>query len=149
GRTAGRAYEGMSSARGSMSLKGKNMAVYGDSTIVYPMVRWLYDYAGLIPVSIGVSEGPDPVAMERLREFLASVDCIQALDSPIPPRIYLVAGDGDTVRRMEIGKVCSVGLDIGYPSLYDGNFMKKNVIGHNGVLYLLERIVNGRPMMTM
>ena len=144
---AERAYGGLRSSRGSTSLKGRTLALTGDSTIVYPLVRWTYEYLGLVPVSVTVCEGWDDTAMGNLKGFLESIGCSDVLGAKIPDGTYVVAGDGDTVTRMEIGKVCSVGLDIGYPSLYESNFVKKNVIGHNGVLYILERIVNGRPMM--
>ncbi len=144
-----RAYDGMRSFRGSNSLKGRNLCISGDSTTVLPLVKWLYKYLAIVPVYVRVTDGYDEYAMEKLKEFLESAECSSALTDEMPERFYLAAGDGNTVRRMELGKVCSVGLDLGFPSIYDSDFMRKNVIGQNGALYILERAVNGRPMMSM
>lgn len=148
-KTMKRAYGGLRSTRTCESLKGKPFGIAGDSTVVMPMMRWFYEYFGMIPVYVRVTEGYDETAKERIEEFLGSIECSGSLTDEMPEELYLVASDGDTVRRMELGGRCKVGLDIGYPSLYDSNFMRKNVIGHNGILYLLERVVNGRPLMTM
>lgn len=144
-----RAHSGMSSSRMGESLRGKTLGIAGDSTIVLPMVRWLYEYLAMIPTYVRLTEGYDETAKKELESFLDSIGCAQSLNDDIPESLYMMASDGDTVCRMELGRICTVGLDIGYPSLYDSNFMKKNVIGHNGALYILERTVNGRPLMTM
>ena len=101
----------------------------------------------MVPAYVRVTEGEDTEAMSELTSFLESIGCDSALTDSLPEDLCVMAGDGDTVMRMEIGGRCEVGLDIGYPSLYDSNFMSKNVIGQNGALYILERIVNSRPMM--
>lgn len=144
-----RAFSGMSSSRMGESLRGRSLGIEGDSTIVLPMVKWLYNYLAMIPVHVRLTEGYDETAKKELEQFLESIGCSQSLTDGIPEGLYMMASDGDTVRRMELGGVCTVGLDIGYPSLYDSNFMRKNVIGHNGALYILEQTVNGRPLMTM
>lgn len=144
-----RARDGMISCRGSASIKARTFGAVGDSTIVLPLTRWLHSYLALVPAYIRVTEGFDESAMSELQAFLEELGCGTALTNPLPDDIYIMAGEGDTVKRMEIGGRCTVGLDIGFPSLYDSNFMKKNVIGQNGTLYILERIVNSRPMMSM
>lgn len=148
-RTVSRAYGGMRSSRSAGSLKGRSLGIAGDATVVLPLVKWLYNYLGIIPVLVDVTEGSDEIACEELKTFLKHIGCLSALKRNDPNNIYVMAADGDSVRRMELGRICTVGLDIGYPSLYDSNFMRKNVIGHNGALYILERIVNSRPMMSM
>ena len=142
-----RAFRGMHSNHGHASIKGRKLGIVGDSTIVLPLSKWLYDYLSMVPAYVRVTEGEDTEAMSELTSFLESIGCDSALTDPLPEDLCVMAGDGDTVMRMEIGGRCEVGLDIGYPSLYDSNFMSKNVIGQNGALYILERIVNSRPMM--
>lgn len=147
GRIARRIDKGMMAAMGSGKFAGRSFGIEGDLSIVHPMTEWLHRSLGLVPVYIRLYDGYTESESNSFEKYLDTIGCASALIEELPEKVCVMLCDGNTARKMELGEVCGVGVDIGFPSLYEVDFMAKSPIGHRGAMYVMERIVNSRPLM--
>ncbi len=142
-----RVSDGMRATKGSESLRGRSLAIEGDASVILPMVEWMHSALALIPIYVRVYDGCSEDQLRRIESFLEGIGCLDALTDELPRSVQIMMADGNTAKKMEIAEVCTVGVDIGFPSLYDTDFMAKSPMGTRGILYIMERAINSRPLM--
>ena len=130
----------MNSSFLSRRVKGMGFTIMSDSSITYPLTKWLYDYLCFLPVSISVDPGEDSGMVSSTVEFLNSKGLKGAWNSNPSQTVDFLFTDGHTAEtQMMLGK-CRKGIDIGAPSLDGMNFIPRPILGIRGCMYLLDEI---------
>lgn len=121
--------------------KGASFAVRADSSFALPLVRWLYDYLGMLPVSIELMPGEDCEAKRNLIEFLESVHLREALAADPEtkmPDIYF--SDGISGKHLVSSGKCRRAVEIYNRTTSDIEFIEKALLGGEGAFYILEQV---------
>ncbi|SFM26982.1 nitrogenase component 1 [Methanolobus profundi] len=124
--------------------KGATFLIKGDSSVVLPLTKWLYEYLGMEPLGVktlpGMCSGTERQIIDLL-ENIGFADSWNNFSDDIP--VDVVLADGHTVKMMSEKKLCRSGIEISMPSSGYLNFLPRTYIGINGALFLLEQIFNG------
>ncbi len=123
--------------------KGACFALSADGSLVWPLLVWLYEYLGLVPVSVWVT-GESGLFEERIQAFLASINCLdawQADTARVKPDIAI--GSGAFIARLGLKYPDIAGIEISLPAGSYMHVIPKPHMGPKGALYLIERIING------
>ncbi|MDD5144190.1 nitrogenase component 1 [Methanoregula sp.] len=121
--------------------KGSSFAVYGDSSLVLPLTTWLYEYLGMIPVSVRCMAGGDSNVAGRIAGFLAEDAFSGVLDAdPViaKPDFYF----GSEIDGMDLALAGSCREIVGLYNRTSGEpeFVEQATLGGTGALWILERI---------
>lgn len=135
-----RAYRRMLAMR--YGVDGYSLAVDCDPSAAYPLVSWLYEDLKIIPAYVRTNGVPYGPAEEKLRAFLEERDLSDVLMADLPDFVDLFVSDGNTAIMYERSGHCRRGIDIGFPSMMNVDFMEQPIYGPLGAMYLLERAVN-------
>ena len=138
-----RAYEILSRFNSLTGLpRGATFALITDGSIALPMTRWLYEYLGMVPVSVIVQERtPDCAA--ALTRFLTAIDCQSALNADLSTvQPDLVFGGEGVIGRFRARGIPIGGIDIALPGSAAIEIIDRCQLGATGSLWLLERILN-------
>ena len=123
--------------------KAATFAVSAESSVAYPLTKWLYTYLGMVPVSIRVS-GEKGIYNKPLLEFLLSINLGEVLNrGPDLVAPDVVFADEMTISRLRLRGLKFVGIDICLPGSSHIDVIPKIILGPGGALYLLELILNG------
>ncbi len=123
--------------------RGATFALQANSSTSLPMVRWLYEYLGMVPISVSVEESAIGYA-EALRQFLHKIGCEDAWEAgsrDLAPD--LVFGGGGFVSRFWARNLPVIGVDIALPGTGLIEVVPRRLMGATGALWLLESIING------
>ncbi len=123
--------------------KGMTCSIQADPSIALPLARFLYDYLGVLPVSV---ETPDYVGTPLARELAAFLDVIGCGDAwQVPWQTvdadYLFADGHQVGRRLASGHP-EGGIELSLPLGGYVDFVPKSFLGAEGAAYLVEKIVN-------
>lgn len=124
--------------------KGASFALKADSSLALPLTKCLYYYLGMVPVAVNVCPGGDIEQEQMLKEFLTRIDFQNAWDNfPGEEPADIVIADGHTVGLMREWGQCRDGVEISLPSEGRLEFLSRTHMGTEGMLFLLEGILNG------
>ncbi len=124
-------------------VKGMTFSIEADSSVVYPLVMWLYYYLNMYPVSIQVNPDSNHIFTEKLQDFLLSCDLEETLNvSSDDVEADLFFGDCLRGSSLVCGNVCSGNIDIGHEGVDYIDVLPKTHLGGRGGLYLIEQILN-------
>ncbi|MFA5312381.1 MAG: nitrogenase component 1 [Methanomassiliicoccales archaeon] len=124
--------------------KGSSFSIKADSSIALPLTRWLYNYLGMYPVAIELSEGSDLAYKESLVTFLNEAGMADAWKRPVHETLAdFVFADGATTTLMEKSTMCRIGTEISLPKSHRIDLLPRTIFGVTGSLYLIEQILNG------
>jgi nitrogenase molybdenum-iron protein alpha/beta subunit len=123
--------------------KGATFAVSGSPSLVDPLVRWLREYLGMVPVAVHLHDHESARA-RVLADFLerhghAGVMGRDALDAAPD----LVFGDGAFLARFAFEPQYPAPIELELPSGGRIDVVPRCVLGARGALYLLESVLNG------
>jgi nitrogenase molybdenum-iron protein alpha/beta subunit len=123
--------------------RGATFAMIADGSIALPLTRWLYEYLGMVPVSVIVQESTLDCAA-ALGPFLTDIDCADALNADLS-RVQpdLVFGGEGVIGRFRARGIAVGGIDIALPGSGSIEIIDRCQLGATGALWLLERILNG------
>ena len=97
----------------------------------------------MAPVSLQVTEGR-PERIENLTTWLDSIELPEAWQAdPADCRPDVVIGDGSLIGAMMTLERPPVTIDIELPTTGTIDVLPKKLVGAEGALTLLERIING------
>jgi len=123
--------------------KGATFAVDGDASLALPLATWLYEYLGMVPVSIRVNTGL-PESMDKIESFLQAIDCAEAwqatMENETPDVVF---GSGAVISRLGLCGDPFTGIELSLPVGTYQHVIPKTYMGTQGGLYLIERIING------
>ena len=124
--------------------KGATFAVDADASLALPLVTWLYNYLGMVPVSVRVNAGV-PATLDKIKAFLHKIDCDGAWQAEVgqgaPPDV--VFGNGAVIARYRLSGRPFTGIEISLPAGTYQHVIPKTYMGPQGCLYLIELIING------
>lgn len=129
--------------------KGATFAVNADASQAFPLVTWLYEYLGMVPVSVRVNAGTQEL-VDAIKSFLAKIDCQKAWqkdpdfktdESYAPPDV--VFANGAAIARLKMNNHPFTGIEISLPTSNYQHVIPKTYMGPQGGLYLIEKIING------
>lgn len=124
-------------------LKGMTFSVEADGSIALPVVKWLYEYLNMYPVSVAVKPGSYPEYTESLNRFLASGSLDEALlNRPEDTSCDIFIGEGLKGTILNYNGICNKNIDMANRSGDYIDIISKTHLGGIGALYLLEQILN-------
>ncbi|MCL2643692.1 MAG: nitrogenase component 1 [Candidatus Bathyarchaeota archaeon] len=133
------------------SLRGMPFAVFGDSSQVYALTTFLYEYLGMLPVVVGIKES-GPKNSESIKAYLSR----NLLNAPVlvnPDQYELM----DYLRKTTPSLLLGSGIEknislllpsppqfipITFPYHERVTLTNRPLMGFNGVLTLIEDILN-------
>ena len=127
----------------SRRIKCSSFTIMTDSSVAYPLTKWLYEYLSMMPVSISVDPGEDSRMASSLTGFLAGVGLKETWNSDPAQNVDLMFTDGHTAESQMIIETCRKGIGIAMPTLYRINFIPRPIYGISGSMYLLDEIFSG------
>ncbi len=125
--------------------KGATFAVEADASIALPLVTWLHEYLGMVPVCVRVprKSGASEFA-EKVKDFLEGIHCEAAWRAEPdhgPPDV--VFGSGALITRLRLSGQPFTGIEISLPKSIYQHVIPKAYMGPQGALYLIEQMING------
>jgi nitrogenase molybdenum-iron protein alpha/beta subunit len=127
----------------ALRIKGLRFSVAGIASVVRPLTEWLYDYLAVAPVAVDVDPGYDDREVERLKEFLESIDYSDSFGKEPKVGSDIVLCEGITATTMALNGECSIGIPIGQSSMGLDDVIPRPVYGVQGCLYILDEILHG------
>ncbi|MCP4118818.1 MAG: hypothetical protein GY737_26175 [Desulfobacteraceae bacterium] len=123
--------------------KGATFAVSADASIALPLVTWLYNYLGMVPVAVKLAETVDDFA-DELNAFLRKIGCLDAWNADMAGTAPdIVFGSEADISRLRLTGHPFTGIDISLPAASHIHVVEKSFMGAQGTLYLIEKIING------
>ena len=135
-----RVFRKMNSSFLSKRVKCLGFTIMADSSITYPLMKWLYDYLCLLPVSVSVDPGEDSGMTSSIIGFLDGAGLRESWYSNPDQAVDFMFSDGHTAETQMMVGSCKKGIDIGMPSLSRIGFVPRPVFGVSGAMYLLDEI---------
>jgi len=123
--------------------KGATFAIRGDSSFIYPLSHWLFEYLGMIPVSVEIMPSADPETSRRFENFLAANNLPNALNADpavVNPDFYF--GVGLAGKDLELSGKCRTSIELFNRVTSDVHFTQMAYLGGQGALWILELIFN-------
>lgn len=123
-------------------MKANTYAIAGDSSVIYPIVRWFFDYLAILPDTVVIDAGSDCRLTERLLVFLKDIGCEDTVSDTIPDTVEILIAGGDFGRLMRATNRCRRFVDIGQPFARHTNFTPSPIVGATGAMYILDHLMN-------
>ena len=124
----------------SKRVKCSRFTIMTDSSVTLPLMKWLYEYLCMLPVSISVDPGEDSRIVSSIIEFLDDAGLREAWHSDPAQKVDFMFTDGQTAESQMMVGNCRRGIGIAMPDLYRVNFIPRPVYGINGAMYILDEI---------
>ncbi|MDA8307952.1 MAG: nitrogenase [Deltaproteobacteria bacterium] len=128
------------------ALKGMTCSIQADPSIALPLSRFVYEYLGMLPVSVATPDCANTGLAKRLKDFLTDIGCMDIWQEP-----WQTAGadflfsDGHQVNQRLAFGCFEGGIELVLPLGRRVDFVRKPLLGAMGAAYLVETIVNGVP----
>ena len=123
--------------------KGATFGIKADSSFAFPLVKWLYEYLGMLPVSVELMAGEDTETVRKLTEFLESAGLTETLSAdPGTVMQDFCFSDGISGEHLVLTGRCRCPVEIFNRISGEIEFTQKAFLGGEGALYILERIFN-------
>jgi len=122
--------------------RGSGFAIRAESSLAFPLVKWLYTYLGMIPVGIKLTDGSCRTYSEKLINFLQENhldNCLGIFPGKDPDIVFT---DGTTGSMMKNLGICRGYIDISHPPSGKIEIIPKTIFGITGSLMLIEEILN-------
>lgn len=123
--------------------KGATFAIRIDASLACPLLKWLHAYLGMVPTAVQLSAGEDTPLAAAGRAYLDRIGCGSAWDADLAAgQPDLVLSSGAVVARfLGMGQAVA-GVELSQPAAARIDIVPKALLGSDGALYLLERILN-------
>ncbi|MCL2147839.1 MAG: nitrogenase component 1 [Methanomassiliicoccaceae archaeon] len=138
-----RAFKRIKGSMQARRVRCTRFTAMADSSVVFPLTKWLYDYLCMVPASISVDPGEDSGMVSSLTGFLGGIGLRDAWNSDPAQRVDYMFSDGHTAESRVMLGGCKKGIEVAMPTLYRVNFIPRPVYGINGAMYLLDEIFSG------
>jgi nitrogenase molybdenum-iron protein alpha/beta subunit len=123
------------------ALKGTTFAVQADPSFALPLAQWLFQYLGMLPVSVVTPEFYSINATVKLKGWLEEIGCGNIWQKPwyrTDPEILFA--DGQEVLQARFGCKCG-GVEVAFPSGRVIDIVPKSMLGALGAAWLVESIL--------
>ncbi|NLK25735.1 MAG: nitrogenase [Euryarchaeota archaeon] len=124
--------------------RGATFSIRADSSIAYPLTKWLVTYLGMWPEAIELLPGSDKKMDGELRSFITRFDGDVALDRKVcEEHVDVVFANGNEISFLLSNGMCSVGMAITISDQRRAELIPRTYWGTSGALQILENIING------
>jgi len=121
--------------------RGCSFSLEGRPSLVWPALRTLHAYLGMVPVAVNMTEdGPCAADVES---YLISIGCADAGTSLLDCPADVVLADGNTVAGALGRGLSDCGVELDHPPLYSVRIREDPLLGLGGTLRLIERSLQG------
>ncbi len=128
----------------SRSFRGYCSAYNGMPSDIYPLMRWMYDYFGLLPSSVETVFCRDSPYSGKIRDFLGKIGCSEAYGSRIRGTgLKALFTDGYAAREYKDIYPTVPCIEITMPFVRKGEFTDRSLVGIGGCRYILDSLING------
>jgi nitrogenase molybdenum-iron protein alpha/beta subunit len=139
-RARGCVFRKIKSSMYSRRVKCSRFTVMADSSVAYPLTKWLYEYLCMLPVSISVDPGEDKGMVSSLQGYLGDAGLKETWNSDPAQKVDFMFTDGHTAESQVMMGNCRKGIHIAMPTLYRVNFIPRPLFGISGSMYILDEI---------
>lgn len=116
-------------------MRGIHFCIDGESSVVSPLTRWLFEYLGMIPDSVSA---PD-LSCGGLYDFLESKGLCDVADRLVHDSDCMLSS-GDYASTSKLSGRFQFSVDLGFPPRRGFNFHNGTMIGCTGTMNLLDEI---------
>ena len=131
--------------------KGLACSIHADASTALPLTRFLYEYLGILPLSVETpgEVHPDNQWTELLKLNLDRMGCADAYQTPWQDAHadFLLADGCQVVQAPVFGIPADACIELMLPMSGYVDLTPKTLLGAEGAAYLVERIVNAAPGM--
>ncbi len=128
----------MNHDRAPSMMHAKGMSMDGDSSTLYPLMKWICEKFGMIPRSIHPTDGE---YLDDIGDYLDSIGFGDAL-AGIPGRVEAVFTDGITALEGRLSHDQKTYVEIHMPRGHHMDLMGRHLIGTGGCRYILDEMFN-------
>ena len=128
----------MNHDRAPSMMHAKGMSMDGDSSTLYPLMKWICGKFGMIPRSIRPTDGE---YLDEIGDYLDSIGFGDAL-AGIPGRVEAVFTDGITALEGRLSCDQKTYVEIRMPRGHHMDLMGRHLIGTGGCRYILDEMFN-------
>jgi nitrogenase molybdenum-iron protein alpha/beta subunit len=126
------------------AMRGARFSIYSDPSIALPLAQWLYQYLGLIPTAVEISEYQHTQTARQLQEFLEKTGCGEAWQRPWQQvQSDLLFADSFQVAIAQASGLVPACVEMMLPADSYLNILPKAMLGARGAAYLVEQVING------
>ncbi len=124
--------------------RGATFVLQAEGSLAYPLTRWLYEYLGMVPLAVQISDPASSYA-GALRDYLAAIGCGGAWQAALGREQLpaVVLGSQELIARIgSLGRPVA-GVEIGLPGGLYIDVLPKRLLGAEGALFIVEQVLNG------
>ena len=125
--------------RSSLALHCKGFAIDGDSSSVYPIVKWVCETFGMRPRKV---HAYDCEYSREIADYLGSLSFGDALEGS-DGEVVLVFSDGMAALKGRLDRDDTGYVEIGIPRGRYMDLMGRTLVGTQGCRYILDEMMNG------
>jgi len=118
---------------------GHTFSVVANGSLAYPVMTFLYNYLGLLPVA--VNTGTDRTFDRKISKFLEAND-LEVSEDVFDVQADVMIGDGGSVASAEYRGIVIGGYDISRPGRTIVPIKESPVLGLGGTMNLLDAVMN-------
>ena len=118
---------------------GHTFSVVANGAIVYPVITFLYDYLGLLPVA--VNTGTDRSFDKEISQFMEEND-LDVSENVFDTPADVMIGDGGSVASAEYRGIVIGGYDVSRPGRVIVGIKERPILGLDGTMLLLDAVMN-------
>lgn len=124
--------------------KGAYYSIKADTSTVYPLMKFLTSYLGMLPVAIDIIQDRDEYFIEKIKKFLVSINRYEAFNRKVlSVDTDILFSDANTISQLKFKGYNFTGIEISLPSFGYIDITYKTLYGPDGALFILEQILNG------
>jgi nitrogenase molybdenum-iron protein alpha/beta subunit len=118
---------------------GHTFSVVANGAIVYPVMTFLYEYLGLLPVA--VNTGTDRTFDKEIEQFVKEND-LDISENVFDTHADVMIGDGGSVASAEYLGTVTGGYDVSRPGRVIVPIRERPVLGLGGTMELIDAVMN-------
>ena len=118
--------------------KGRTFSIAADGSLAFPILRFLYEYLGMVPVAVNVE---DQEWNRVIGEYLSNKG-LTASENVSNTAADIFIGDGNTLSSLLFRDIVRSGIVVESPGIRQIEIRDEPVLGLNGTLRLLDGVLN-------
>lgn len=128
--------------RGMGNVKEHKYAISGDSSIVLPLIRWIYSSFSMKPYSVDLNYEVGQRYTQQVKKFLESIGRGDVMGKKVPGDMDLIISDKVFFKIVYASKECRAFIGLNSLSSYTIDLMDRPIMGLQGSKYIIDTIIN-------
>ncbi|MBR2254254.1 MAG: hypothetical protein IJ856_00300 [Candidatus Methanomethylophilaceae archaeon] len=126
--------------RGVDMLRARRFSAEGDSSVLLPLVRWMYEKFMMVPASVVPT---DSSRSGELESYLERIGFGGSFGASCDKEVEVDFTDGVTAKAMELAGDACAHIGIGMPYALNVNLIGRCLVGCGGCRFILDSVLNG------